>query len=52
MLKVIEGGMEVDYRGTVSYVNDFDLSDVKRFYVVENHQKNFFKGLERTCKRS
>ncbi len=44
MLKVIEGGMAVDYRGTVSYVNDFDFSDVKRFYVVENHQKSFLRA--------
>jgi dTDP-4-dehydrorhamnose 3,5-epimerase len=44
MLKLIEGGMEVDERGTVSFVNNFDLSDTKRFYIVENHQKNYLRA--------
>lgn len=34
----INGGLSVDQRGRVSFVNDFDFKDVKRFYVVENRE--------------
>ena len=33
---LIEGGFAVDDRGQVSFVNDFDFKDVKRFYMTEN----------------
>ena len=33
---VIEGGLAVDARGQVSFVNDFRFKDVVRFYMVEN----------------
>lgn len=35
-IKIIEGGMGIDDRGTVSFVNAFGFSDVKRFYMVSN----------------
>lgn len=35
-VKFIKGGLHQDERGTVSFVNDFDLSKVKRFYIIEN----------------
>lgn len=41
---LINGGLSVDDRGTVSFVNDFDFKDVKRFYVVENHEKGFIRA--------
>ncbi len=34
----------VDDRGQLSFVNDFDFSDVKRFYMVENHEKGFIRA--------
>ena len=34
----------VDDRGAVSFVNDFDFKDVKRFYIVENHKQGFVRG--------
>jgi dTDP-4-dehydrorhamnose 3,5-epimerase len=34
--KLLEGGIGVDDRGAVSFVNTFDFADVKRFYKVEN----------------
>ena len=33
---LIEGGIAVDARGQVSFVNDFGFKDVVRFYMVEN----------------
>lgn len=34
--KIIEGGLSVDDRGVLSFSNDFNFEDVKRFYLVEN----------------
>ena len=33
---LIEGGFAIDDRGQVSFINDFDFKDVKRFYITEN----------------
>ena len=38
------GGQAVDDRGTVSFVNDFDFNNVKRFYQVENHRRGFIRA--------
>jgi len=35
-MKVINGGIFNDDRGCLRFVNDFDFSDVKRFYQIEN----------------
>ena len=35
--ELIKGGMAVDDRGAVRFVNDFDLSSVRRMYTVSNH---------------
>lgn len=43
-IKLINGGLVVDDRGTVRFVNDFDFNGVKRFYQVENHQKGFIRA--------
>ncbi len=37
--ELIQGDLAVDDRGTVSFVNGFRFSGVKRFYVVTNHQR-------------
>jgi len=41
---VIDGDLKVDDRGTVTFVNDFDFKDVKRFYMVSNHSKGFVRA--------
>jgi dTDP-4-dehydrorhamnose 3,5-epimerase-like enzyme len=41
---LMPGGISVDDRGSVSFVNDFDFSGVKRFYVVENHRVGFIRA--------
>jgi len=35
--RLIKGDLAVDDRGKLSFVNDFDFKDVKRFYTVQNH---------------
>jgi dTDP-4-dehydrorhamnose 3,5-epimerase-like enzyme len=34
----IDGGRAFDKRGSVSFVNTFEINDFKRFYVVRNHE--------------
>ena len=43
-LKVLKGGLAVDDRGSVGFVNDFDFKNVKRFYQVENHRRGFIRA--------
>jgi len=42
--ELIKGGISIDDRGTVSFVNDFNFSGVKRFYIVENHERGFIRA--------
>lgn len=44
MIKIINGDLSVDDRGQVSFVNDFNFEDVKRFYMVENHDRGFIRA--------
>lgn len=34
--KIIQGGTYEDERGKLSFVNDFDLSEVRRYYTIEH----------------
>lgn len=43
-IRLIEGNLAVDDRGTVSFVNDFNFSGVKRFYMVKNHRAGFIRA--------
>jgi dTDP-4-dehydrorhamnose 3,5-epimerase len=43
-IKLYNGGIAVDDRGSVRFVNDFNFSDVKRFYQVENHRRGFIRA--------
>lgn len=43
-IRLINGGLSVDDRGSVTFVNDFNFSDVKRFYIVENHRVGFIRA--------
>jgi dTDP-4-dehydrorhamnose 3,5-epimerase-like enzyme len=38
------GGIAVDDRGSLRFVNDFDFAGVKRFYQVENHRQGFIRA--------
>lgn len=43
-LEMIQGGLAVDDRGQVSFVNDFGFEGVKRFYMVSNHSADFVRA--------
>ena len=41
---IIKGDRHTDLRGTLFYNNDFDLSAIKRMYVIENHSTDFVRA--------
>ena len=43
-VRLFDGGLAVDDRGQVSFVNSFDFKDVKRFYMVANHKQGFVRA--------
>ena len=43
-IQIINGGVAVDDRGSVRFVNDFDFDGVKRFYQIENHERGFIRA--------
>ena len=42
--KIIQGNAHSDYRGALFYNNDFDATEVKRFYIIENKDSEFIRG--------
>jgi dTDP-4-dehydrorhamnose 3,5-epimerase len=40
----IIGGRATDQRGTISFVNDFDMNQVRRFYMIENSDTQIVRG--------
>ncbi len=42
--RVIEGGLAVDDRGSLSFVNDFAFDAVKRGYIVRYHARGFVRA--------
>ena len=42
--RLMQGGLAVDDRGGVAFVNDFDFAGVKRFYLVTNHRAGFVRA--------
>jgi dTDP-4-dehydrorhamnose 3,5-epimerase-like enzyme len=38
--KIIEGNFFSDFRGSISFVNDFKFTDIARFYVITNSEEN------------
>ena len=41
---LFEGGLSVDDRGEVGYVNEFDMNSVRRFYSVCNHRAGMVRA--------
>ena len=41
---IINGGLAVDDRGEIAFVNDFNFESVKRFYMVSNHKQGFARA--------
>lgn len=42
--QLFEGGLGIDDRGEVGFVNDFNFDGVKRFYWVTNHRSGFIRA--------
>jgi len=42
--RLIQGGVAVDDRGQVAFVNEFDFQGIKRFYLVSNHAAGFIRA--------
>lgn len=42
--QLIEGGLAVDDRGEVGFINGFNFDKVKRFYWVSNHRLGFVRA--------
>ncbi len=43
-VKLIPGGLHVDERGIVAFVNDFDFNGVERFYTIKAHKAGEPRG--------
>lgn len=43
-IKYIQGGIAKDQRGQIRFVNDFDMSEVKRFYIIKNQDIDLMRG--------
>ncbi|WP_246172580.1 WxcM-like domain-containing protein [Sphingobacterium hotanense] len=44
MWKIIKGGASRDERGQIRFVNDFDTSETKRFYLIKNSDQEMTRG--------
>lgn len=44
MIDFIQGGIAKDGRGQIRFVNDFDMSRVKRFYIIKNADVELIRG--------
>lgn len=44
LLKSIAGGVAKDHRGQIRFVNDFDMAQVKRFYIIKNADTDLIRG--------
>ncbi|WP_310556231.1 WxcM-like domain-containing protein [Flavobacterium sp.] len=42
--KLIKGNIHKDVRGNLKYNNDFDLSEIKRVYIIENADNQLKRG--------
>jgi len=43
-IKSIIGGVAKDHRGRIRFVNDFDMTQVKRFYIIKNTDTELIRG--------
>lgn len=44
MIGIIQGGTASDHRGSIRFVNEFDMTQVKRFYILENKDTELVRG--------
>jgi len=44
-----EGGLAVDDRGCIRFINDFHFTNIKRFYQIRNHRAGFVRAWHGHC---
>lgn len=44
IINKIIGGVAKDHRGQIRFVNDFDMTQVKRFYIIKNADTELVRG--------
>lgn len=44
MINFIQGGIAKDIRGQIRFANDFDMSLIKRFYIIKNTDLDLVRG--------
>ncbi|WP_343320945.1 WxcM-like domain-containing protein [Sphingobacterium multivorum] len=44
MIKYINGGIAKDERGEIRFVNDFEMTGIKRFYIIKNADTELVRG--------
>lgn len=44
MIDSIQGGIASDHRGAIRFVNEFDMTQVKRFYIIQNKDTELVRG--------
>lgn len=44
IIETISGGIAEDHRGQIRFVNEFDMTQVKRFYIIKNHDTKLVRG--------
>ncbi|QQD15374.1 WxcM-like domain-containing protein [Sphingobacterium sp. UDSM-2020] len=44
MITNIKGGIAQDERGGIRFVNDFDMTPIKRFYIIKNIDTSLIRG--------
>lgn len=43
-IKVIQGGISTDYRGSISHVNSLDMSEIERFYIIHQNDTSIIRA--------
>lgn len=43
-IEIISGGSHTDERGVLSFFNDFDMRDIKRFYIIEHSDTKIIRA--------
>ena len=43
-MEIIKGGISRDERGQIRFVNEFDMDNIKRFYIIKNIDCNTLRG--------
>ena len=43
-IQIIPGGISTDYRGAISHVNDLDMSEISRFYIIRQDDPSIIRS--------